>query len=214
MPSAVELKAPVCWQAREEPAHQPHSTVCGARAGRGRDEGGPAGRSTWWPPGGSAVRQGATPVRARCRADGGPEHRLVARQAAGAVRWRRGRRRCTDRSVQRRRGQAHMFDHSCASMWCTGHRGGSASAVCAMAQPWTTVEWAVWPARPHDPTVLSRGRSSAEPTARRSGMAATTPLARKPRERVAHAAELRGRGRCRAGVCRRGYTHVKKTMLR
>jgi len=29
------------------------------------------------PSGGDEVRQGAAPGRARCRADGGPEHRLV-----------------------------------------------------------------------------------------------------------------------------------------
>jgi len=86
----------------------------------------------------------------------------------------------------RLRRQAHMFDHSCASLWRPGRRGGIASAVCAMAQPWTTVAWAVWPARPNDPTACSRGRSNAEPTARRSGMTATIPPVSKARERVAH----------------------------
>ena len=38
-----------------------------------------------------------------------------------------------------------MFDHACASLWRPGHRGGIASAVCAMAQPWTTVAWALGP---------------------------------------------------------------------
>jgi len=42
------------------------------------------------------------------------------------------------------------------------------------------------PARPNDPADLSRGRSSAEPTARRSGMTATTPPMCKARKRVAH----------------------------
>jgi len=67
-----------------------------------------------------------------------------------------------------------------------GHRGGIASAVCAMAQPWTTVEWTVWPARPNDPTAFSRGRSSAEPTACRSGIAQTTSPVRKAHERDTH----------------------------
>src|SRR5437763_6486324 len=55
------------------------------------------------------------------------------------------------------------------------------------------------PARPNDPAALSRGRSSAEPTARRSGMAATTPPMGRARKRVAHghrSTEVRG---CRAG---------------
>src|SRR5712691_12588458 len=43
-----------------------------------------------------------------------------------------------------------------------------------MAEPWTTVEWAPWPARPNDPAALCRGRSSAELTACRAGMAQTT----------------------------------------
>jgi len=32
-----------------------------------------------------------------------------------------------------------------------------------MAEPWTTVEWAVWPARPHDPA--ADGHGSALPMA-------------------------------------------------
>jgi hypothetical protein len=51
------------------------------------------------PLGGSAVRQGATAVRARCRADGGPERGLAAPWPAGAVRRRRRLSRCTDRSA-------------------------------------------------------------------------------------------------------------------
>jgi hypothetical protein len=51
------------------------------------------------PLGGDEVRQGAAAVRARCRADGGSEHRLVAQQCAGAVQRRRGISRCTDRSA-------------------------------------------------------------------------------------------------------------------
>ena len=42
------------------------------------------------------------------------------------------------------------------------------------------------PARPNDSTTLGRGRSSAEPTARRSGMAATSPPMGKAGKRVAH----------------------------
>jgi hypothetical protein len=44
-----------------------------------------------------------------------------------------------------------------------GRRGGSASAPCAGALPWTTVEWTGWPARPNDSTILGRGRSSSMP---------------------------------------------------
>ena len=51
------------------------------------------------PLGGDEVRPGAAPGRARCRADGGPEHRLATQQEAGAVQRRRGISRCTDRSV-------------------------------------------------------------------------------------------------------------------
>ena len=51
------------------------------------------------PLGGDEVRQGAASVRARCRADGGPECRLAAQPCAGAVQRRRGLSRCTDRSA-------------------------------------------------------------------------------------------------------------------
>jgi hypothetical protein len=102
-----------------------------------------------------------------------------------------------------------MFDHLCASLWWTGHRGGIASAVCAMAQPWTTVERAVRPAPPNDSTTCSRGRSGAEPTARKSGMAATTPPMGKAQKRVAHGSrstEVRGMpgGEARAARGRAG----------
>ena len=45
------------------------------------------------------VKQGAASVRARCRADGGPERRLAAQPCAGAVQRRRRLSRCTDRSA-------------------------------------------------------------------------------------------------------------------
>jgi hypothetical protein len=45
----------------------------------------------------------------------------------------------------RRRRQAHLGDHAGASFSWSGRRGGSASAVCAMAQPWTMVAWARGP---------------------------------------------------------------------
>jgi hypothetical protein len=70
---------------------------CQGRARQRRGQ--TAGRSTWGPLGGSAVRQGAAPVRARCRADGGPEHRLAAQQCAGVVQRRRWINRCTDLSA-------------------------------------------------------------------------------------------------------------------
>ena len=45
----------------------------------------------------------------------------------------------------RLRRQAYSFDHSCASFAWSGRRGGIASAVCLMAQPWTMVAWACGP---------------------------------------------------------------------
>ena len=51
------------------------------------------------PLGGELVRQGAASVRARCRADGGPEYRLAAQPCVGAVQRRRGISRCTDWSA-------------------------------------------------------------------------------------------------------------------
>jgi hypothetical protein len=102
--------------------------------------------------------------------------------------------RCTDRSVNRCVDRPTDPSVRACVAW-PGRRGGSASAACAMAQPWTTVAWAVWPAPPNDPTTLGRGRSNAEPTACRSGVAATLPAVRKAHERVAHshrATEVRG----------------------
>jgi hypothetical protein len=49
--------------------------------------------------GGGSRRQGAASVRARCRADGGPEHRLAAQRSAGAVQRWRCLSRCTDQSA-------------------------------------------------------------------------------------------------------------------
>ena len=51
------------------------------------------------PLGSDEVRQGAATVRARCRADGGPERRLAAQRKAGAVQRRRCISRYTDRSA-------------------------------------------------------------------------------------------------------------------
>jgi hypothetical protein len=110
---------------------------------------------------------------------------MAAQQAAGAVQWRRGRSRCADRSVGGCADWHAFSDHLCASLWWSGRRGGSASAACAVAEPWTTVEWAVWPARPNDPAALGRGRSSAEPTAHWSGMAERISPGSKACERVA-----------------------------
>jgi hypothetical protein len=53
------------------------------------------------PLGGDEVRQGAAAVRARCRADGGPERGQAAQREAGAVRRRRGISLRTDRSADR-----------------------------------------------------------------------------------------------------------------
>jgi len=69
----------------------------------------------------------------------------------------------------RRRRQAYLHDHACASFARPGRRGGSASAAWVMAQPWTTVAWAPRPARPNNPAAsalcrlvccLRRGRVS------------------------------------------------------
>src|SRR5574341_2469209 len=52
----------------------------------------------------------------------------------------------------------HRMDRGPSSLrlaWL-GRRGGLASAVCTMAEPWTTVEWAL-PARPNDPAAGCRG---------------------------------------------------------
>jgi hypothetical protein len=51
------------------------------------------------PLGGDEVRQGAAPVRARSRADGGQERGLAAQPCAGAVQRQRGLSCCTDRSA-------------------------------------------------------------------------------------------------------------------
>src|SRR5207245_1046788 len=51
------------------------------------------------PLGGGLVRQGAASVRARCRADGGPERRPAAQQGAGSAQRRPRITRCTDRSA-------------------------------------------------------------------------------------------------------------------
>jgi len=94
------------------------------------------------PPGGSEGRQGAAAVRARCRADGEPERRLAPHPSA-----RRGQ---SSRAASvwawlpwpvrwPLRWLVYRSVRSCASLWWPGHRGGTASAACLMAQPWTTV---------------------------------------------------------------------------
>jgi hypothetical protein len=93
-------------------------------------------------------------VRVRCRADGGLAYRLAVQQAVGTL--------STAPSQPlhglvrgRLRRQAHMFDHSCTSFAWPGRRGGIASAVSFMAQPWTTVAWALGP---RDRTTLPPSR--------------------------------------------------------
>jgi hypothetical protein len=78
------------------------------------------------PLGGGSRRQGVASVRARCRADGELERRLAAQWSAGG---------CADRRT---------LVTVCARAW-PGRRGGRASAVYAMAQPWTMVAWALGP---------------------------------------------------------------------
>jgi hypothetical protein len=137
------------------------------------------------PLGSSEVRQGAAPVRARCRADGG---RNIAWQPS------------------RRRGQSDGDGVAAAAR--TGPRAAAQTGVHfrpLVREP--VVHWTQRRHRlggvcdgaavddggvgrmahsPNNPTALSRGCSSAEPTARRSGMAQTTPPVRKARKRGAH----------------------------
>jgi hypothetical protein len=139
---------------------------CQGRARQRREQA--ASPSMWGPLGGSAVRQGAVPVRARCRANRGQERGLAAQPCAGAVQRRRCFSRCMDRSA----GGADwhiLSDLSCASLWWSGRRGGIASAVWTMAQPWTMVAWALGP---RDRTTL--------PPQRRAGWFADAGAARCP----------------------------------
>jgi hypothetical protein len=80
-------------------AAEPPTGVWGREKTAARAERSGAGVYRCAPAGGGWARQGAAAVCARCRADGGPERRLAARQSAGAVRRRRGLSRCTDRSA-------------------------------------------------------------------------------------------------------------------
>ena len=79
----------------------PREGVEGRQEPVARAERSGAGAFRYAPVGGGSVRQGAASVRARCRADGGPERRLAAQREAGAVRWRQSGSRCTDRSADR-----------------------------------------------------------------------------------------------------------------
>src|SRR5262245_26471749 len=74
-----------------------------------------------------------------------------------------------------------MFDHLCARLRWTGHRRGSASAVYCLAEPWTTVAWALGP---RDRTTLPppRGRDCT-PTPDPAGTPAVT--GESPLRRVA-----------------------------
>ena len=64
----------------------PRAGVRGREASMARAERSGAGACLWSPSGGDEVRQGVASVRARCRADGGPEPCLAAQCEAGAVR--------------------------------------------------------------------------------------------------------------------------------
>ena len=77
----------------------PLEGVAGWQEAAARAECSGAGAFLLEPPGGALGRQGAASVRARCRADGGPERRLAAQRPAGAVQRRRCISRCTDRSA-------------------------------------------------------------------------------------------------------------------
>jgi hypothetical protein len=69
----------------------------------------------------------------------------------------------------RLRRQAYRCDSSCVSLVLLRRRGGFASAVCAMAQPWTTVAWAARPAPPQT-----------QPPQRRLGWLADCDTAKRP----------------------------------
>ena len=64
---------------------EPPAGVWGRQEAVARAEHSGAGAFRVRPLGGSEVRQGAAAVRARCRADGGPERGLAAQREAGAV---------------------------------------------------------------------------------------------------------------------------------
>ena len=142
MPSAVKWKPPC--DARHGRSQRASPTAPSAVPGRGEAETG-AGRrhehvGATWGQRGAARRRTCSSALPHRR---GAEHRLAARQAAGVVRWRRGRSRGTDRSAGGCADWHPCADRSCARLWWSGRRGGSASAVCVMAKPWTTVAWAL-----------------------------------------------------------------------
>ena len=77
--TAADLQERSDWQS-------PRAGVRGREASMARAERSGAGAFLGSPSGGDEVRQGAASVRARCRADGGPEQCLAAQCEAGAVR--------------------------------------------------------------------------------------------------------------------------------
>ena len=145
------------------------------------------------------MRQGAAAVRARCRADGGPERGLAAQQSAGAVRRRRRISRCTDRSAG---GCAdrHTFVTTHARA-CGGLEAAEASPRrCA---PWRSRErrWR-GPRGPFDRTTLPLSAVGAAARSRRRAGPGwhrrRRPWARRG-SALRTATDPRRRGGCRAG---------------
>ncbi len=151
------------------------------------------------PLGGGEGRQGAASVRARCRADGGPERGLAAQPCAGAVQRRRCISRCTDRSAG---GCAdwRTFSTTRARAW-----GGldAAEASPRRCAPWRSRErrWS-GPRGPFDRTTLPLAAVGAAARSRRRAGPGwhrrRRPWARRG-SALRTATDPRRRGGCRAG---------------
>ncbi len=143
------------------------------------------------------VRQGAAAVRARCRADGGPERSLAAQPCAGAVQRRRCISRCTDRSaggcadrhtVSTTRARAwggldaaEASPRRCVSWRSRGRRwrGPSARATDRPCRISAVQAGSLTPARPGvpgKPLVREPLRDSAPPAADSAGEGSPVPL--------------------------------------
>ena len=127
-------------------SQSPREGVAGWQESVARAERSGAGACLWSPLGGDEVRQGAATVRARCRADGGAgiSPGSPAQGGGSAAAQCPCERGCTDRSADRC-ADRHTSMPAHARAFGAGRRGGRASAVCFMAQPWTMVAWARGP---------------------------------------------------------------------
>jgi hypothetical protein len=171
---------------------------CQGRAMQRREQA--AGMSTWGPPGaaGEARRRTCSSALLRRRGAGTSPGSPAARGGSPATARYQPAARTGSRAAAQTGAQ---FRPLVRKPVVAGHRGGIASAVCAMAQPWTTVAWAVRPAPPHDPAasapclllcclrrslVALRHRSSASDGCRPPRFAADGPWA--------HGRAVHGRG--------------------